>query len=89
MCIHNKPIGLLNVNDFYGGLLSFLDNAVEQNFMSHSTRQILISASTADQLIDQLQAYVPAPDPALALLKWPTKDNSKKRHLDLDLNLSL
>ena len=55
--------------------------------MSHSARAILISASTADQLIDQLQAYVPAPDPALALLKWPTNSSSKKRSLDLNLRL--
>ena len=28
--IHQKPIGLLNVNNFFDGLLSFLDHAVEQ-----------------------------------------------------------
>ena len=89
LCIHQKPIGLLNVNGFYDGLLSFLDNAVEQNFMSHSAREILISASTADKLIDQLQAYVPAPDPALALLKWPTKSSSSSKKRSLDLNLRL
>jgi len=30
--IHHKPIGLLNVNGFYDNLLSFLDQAVEQEF---------------------------------------------------------
>jgi uncharacterized protein (TIGR00730 family) len=32
--IHLKPIGLLNVNGFYDNLLSFLDQAVEQEFLT-------------------------------------------------------
>jgi hypothetical protein len=36
--IHHKPIGLLNVNGFYENLLSFLDHAVEQNFLTSSAR---------------------------------------------------
>jgi hypothetical protein len=34
--IHHKPIGLLNVNGFYDNLLSFLDQAVEQEFLISS-----------------------------------------------------
>ena len=52
--IHHKPIGLLNVNGFYDKLLSFLDHAVEQEFLTSSARQIIISTATAEQLIDQL-----------------------------------
>jgi len=52
--IHHKPIGLLNVNGFYDNLLSFLDQAVEQEFLTSSARKIMISAATAEQLIDQL-----------------------------------
>ncbi|XVF70235.1 hypothetical protein PTKIN_Ptkin11bG0144400 [Pterospermum kingtungense] len=29
--IHNKPIGMLNINGFFNGLLSFVGHAVEQN----------------------------------------------------------
>ncbi|XVF02178.1 hypothetical protein REPUB_Repub04eG0153400 [Reevesia pubescens] len=32
--IHQKPIGMLNVNSFYDSLFSFLDHAVEQKFIS-------------------------------------------------------
>ena len=32
--IHHKPIGLLNVNGFFYNLLSFLDQAVEQEFLT-------------------------------------------------------
>ena len=34
--IHHKPIGLLSVNGFYDKLLSFLDQAVEQEFLTSS-----------------------------------------------------
>jgi len=34
--IHHKPIGLLNVNGFDDNLLSFLDHAVEQKFLTSS-----------------------------------------------------
>jgi hypothetical protein len=34
--IHHKPIGLLNVNGFYDNLLSFLDQAVEHEFLTSS-----------------------------------------------------
>jgi hypothetical protein len=36
--IHHKPIGLLNVNGFYDKLLSFLDQAMEQEFLTSSAR---------------------------------------------------
>ncbi|XVE78824.1 hypothetical protein DITRI_Ditri14bG0009000 [Diplodiscus trichospermus] len=35
--IHKKPIDMLNVNGFFGSLLSFLDHAVEQKFMVSMT----------------------------------------------------
>ena len=34
--IHHKLIGLLNVNGFHDNLLSFLDQAVEQEFLTSS-----------------------------------------------------
>ena len=34
--IHHKPIGLLNVNGFYDKLLTFLNHAVEQEFLTSS-----------------------------------------------------
>jgi len=63
--IHHKPIGLLNVNGFYDNLLSFLDQAVEQEFITSSARQIMISIATAEQLIDQLQSFTPVIDPSM------------------------
>jgi len=85
--IHHKPIGLLNVNGFYDNLLSFLDQAVEQEFLTSSARQIIISAATAEQLIDQLQSFIPVIDPSMSRINWSTKESRKKLRLDLSLRL--
>ncbi|XVE98729.1 hypothetical protein REPUB_Repub03eG0133200 [Reevesia pubescens] len=85
--IHQKPIGMLNVNGFYDSLFFFLDHAVEQKFISQATRQILVTVKTPKQLLDQLQAFVPNHDPAMALLNWEEDSSSKKRKLNLTMSL--
>ena len=85
--IHHKPIGLLNVNGFYDKLLSFLDYAVEQEFLTFSARQIIISAATAEQLNDQLQSFIPVIDPSMSRINWSTTESRKKLKLDLSLSL--
>ncbi|XVF17114.1 hypothetical protein REPUB_Repub10bG0090900 [Reevesia pubescens] len=85
--IHQKPIGILNVNGFYDSLFSFLNHAVEQRFISQATRQILVTATTFEKLLDQLQAFVPQRDPVMALLNWEKDSSSKKRKLNLIMSL--
>jgi len=85
--IHHKLIGMLNVNGFYDKLLSFLDQAVEQEFLTSSARQIIIFAATAEQLIDQLQSFIPIIDPSLSRIHWSTEESRKKLRLDLSLRL--
>jgi hypothetical protein len=85
--INHKPIGLLNVNGFYDKLLSFLDQAVEQEFLTSSARQIIIFAATAEQLIDQLQSFISIIDPSMSCINWSTKESYKKLRLDLSLCL--
>ena len=81
------PLGLLNVNGFYDNLLSFLDHDVEQEFLTSSARQIIISASTAEQLIDQLQSFILVLDPSMSRINWSTMESRKKLRLDLSLCL--
>jgi hypothetical protein len=85
--IHHKPIGLLNVNGFYDNLLSFLDQAVEQEFLTSSARQIIIYIATAEQLIDQLQSFIHVLDPSMRRINWSTMKSHKKLRLDLSLRL--
>ncbi|XVE83700.1 hypothetical protein DITRI_Ditri16bG0107700 [Diplodiscus trichospermus] len=85
--IHYKPIGMLNVDGFFNKLLSFLDQAGKENFIPHSTRQIFISASTDEDMIDKLQDFVYKPDPVAAQIDWSKGSSSKKRKMDLSLHL--
>jgi hypothetical protein len=85
--IQQKPKGLLNVNGFYNTLLSFLDHVVEQQFLTFSVRQILISAATTEQLIDELQSFIPIVDSSISRLNWSIMERCKKLRLDLSLSL--
>lgn len=48
-------MGLLNVDGYYNSLLSFIDKAVEEGFISPSARQIIVSAPTVKELVKKLE----------------------------------
>jgi len=54
---HNKPCGLLNVEGYYDGLIGFLDNAFEQQFVNELCRPMLMKASEPIALLDQFAKY--------------------------------
>ena len=86
--IHHKPICLLNVNGIYDNLLYFLDQAAKHKFLTSSARQIIISTATAEQLLNQLQSFIPVIDPSISRINWSTMESRKKlRILDLSLHL--
>ncbi|KAF3790555.1 putative cytokinin riboside 5'-monophosphate phosphoribohydrolase [Nymphaea thermarum] len=51
---HNL-VGLLNVDGYYNSLLSFIDKAVDEGFISQSARHIIVSAPTAKELVRKLE----------------------------------
>ncbi|KAA8518473.1 hypothetical protein F0562_015979 [Nyssa sinensis] len=68
--IHRKPVGLLNVEGYYNSLLSFIDKAVDEGFISPAARRIIISAPTAKELVRELEEYVPEYDEITSKLIW-------------------
>ncbi|CAK9148352.1 unnamed protein product [Ilex paraguariensis] len=68
--IHDKPVGLLNVDGYYNSLLSFIDKAVEEGFVSPSARHIIVSAPTARDLVKKLEDYIPCHERAASKLNW-------------------
>ncbi|KAK1266622.1 Cytokinin riboside 5'-monophosphate phosphoribohydrolase LOG1 [Acorus gramineus] len=68
--IHDKPVGLLNVDGYYNSLLSFIDKAVEEGFISPNARHIIISAPTAKELMKKLEEYVPRHEIVASKLSW-------------------
>ncbi|KAK9195422.1 hypothetical protein WN943_003543 [Citrus x changshan-huyou] len=89
--IHQKPIDLLNVNNFYDGFIVFLNYAIKNYFIPSAAKKLFICAYTANELLDLLQAYRPEPDPWTFVLECPNNDgnSSRSKNYKLDLTLSL
>uniref|UniRef100_A0A0A9D913 Cytokinin riboside 5'-monophosphate phosphoribohydrolase n=1 Tax=Arundo donax TaxID=35708 RepID=A0A0A9D913_ARUDO len=68
--IHNKPVGLLNVDGYYDSLLSFIDKAVDEGFITPAARHIIVSAQTPHELLAKLEEYVPVADGSSVKLSW-------------------
>ncbi|XP_031403872.1 cytokinin riboside 5'-monophosphate phosphoribohydrolase LOG1-like isoform X2 [Punica granatum] len=68
--IHDKPVGLLNVDGYYDSLLSFIDKAVDEGFISPSARRIIVSAPTAHELMCKLEEYAPEHHGVASKLSW-------------------
>ncbi|KAL7137214.1 hypothetical protein ABFS83_10G077900 [Erythranthe nasuta] len=68
--IHRKPVGLLNVEGYYNSLLSFLDKAVDEGFISPTSRRIIVSAPSAKQLVRELEEHIPEYDEITSKLNW-------------------
>lgn len=66
--IHDKPIGLLNVDGFYDSLTGFLKHQVEQGFLRAKHAGLLQIATEPKNMLDMLQrasSRPAAPDPAM------------------------
>lgn len=51
---HDKPVGLLNYEGYYDGLLGFLDSAVKQGFMSDWQMDLIRTGPGAGALLQTL-----------------------------------
>ena len=64
--LHEKPIGLLNVNAFFDPLLDWLDRMVRECFLRPQHRALVLTAAEPEALLDALAAWRPAEAPG----KW-------------------
>ena len=55
--LHAKPLGLFNVRGYYDGLARFLDQAVEERFVTQQHRAMLLVSEHLDELIDGLDRW--------------------------------
>ncbi|KAB2080030.1 hypothetical protein ES319_A05G042300v1 [Gossypium barbadense] len=58
--IHKKTVGLLNVDGYYNNLLALFDNGVEEGFIKPGARHIIVSAPTANELLEKMEQYTPS-----------------------------
>ncbi|KAA0046630.1 cytokinin riboside 5'-monophosphate phosphoribohydrolase LOG5-like [Cucumis melo var. makuwa] len=81
--IHNKPVGLLNVDGYYNSLLTFIDKAVDDGFIKSSQRSIIVSAPNAKELVQKLEEYVPVHDGVIAKAKWEVGQQQQQPQVGL------
>ncbi|XP_068645289.1 cytokinin riboside 5'-monophosphate phosphoribohydrolase LOG7-like [Aristolochia californica] len=72
--IHNKPVGLLNVDGYYNSLLNFVDKMVDDGFILPRQRHIFVSAPNAKELVQKLEESVPVHDESN--LRWEVEQVS-------------
>ena len=58
--IHDKPIGLLNVNGFYDGLIGFVQHLVNERFLKEEQARIIMVESDETALIERFKSYQPS-----------------------------
>ena len=56
---HNKPIALLNTENYYAHLLAFLNNAVDQAFVKDMHRDMLLVSDKPADLLGMMASYQP------------------------------
>ena len=64
---HQKPIGLLNVKNYYAPLLAAIDYAVDEGFVFKEHRDALFCESDPNKLLDAMLEYK---HPHEAVKKW-------------------
>ncbi|KAG8503012.1 hypothetical protein CXB51_001014 [Gossypium anomalum] len=83
--IHDKPVGLINVDGYYNYLLTFLDKAVDDGFIKPSQRHIVVSAPTATELVQKLEEYVPMHDGVVAKASWEAEQLEVNSSLQIEI----
>ena len=58
--LHRKPCGLLDVDDYYAGIATFLSHAVEERFLPEQHRAMLIVERDPRELLRRIRAWEPS-----------------------------
>lgn len=60
---HNKPIAILNTNGYYNHLKSFLQNGIDENFLTDECNRLFFISEDADEICDYIEHYNPDDTP--------------------------
>ncbi|KAG8657750.1 probable cytokinin riboside 5'-monophosphate phosphoribohydrolase LOGL1 isoform X2 [Manihot esculenta] len=74
--IHDKPVGLLNVDGYYDSLLGLFDKGVEEGFIKPCARNIVISAKNAQELLQKMEDFIPLHDQVAPRHSWIIEESN-------------
>ena len=67
--LHNKPIGLLNINGYYDGLIELIQGMADKGFLKKADQKMLLTNDNIDKLLANMSGYVAPPTN-----KWLTEE---------------
>ena len=56
---NNKPIVILNTDNFYNDLLKFFENTIQRNFANRDSEKLFYVASTVEDAVKYIEEYEP------------------------------
>lgn len=57
LALHEKPVGLLNIDKFYDPLILFVDSMICKGFVKPEYKELFIIDSDINSLLDKMEAY--------------------------------
>jgi uncharacterized protein (TIGR00730 family) len=72
--IHQKPLGLLNVNGYYEPLLALVDRGIGDGFIPSAQRGLVLCDGDPDRLIEKLIHY----QPPARVNKWSELEEAER-----------
>ena len=70
--IHNRPVVLFNIEGYWDGLMQWVRNATDSEFIRPGNANIIVEAKSAEEVVHCLRNYQPARD--RLNLNWTTAD---------------
>jgi len=55
--MHDKPVGVLNIDGYWDGLFAFFDRAVADGLLKEQNNELLLRATTPSTMLDALENY--------------------------------
>jgi uncharacterized protein (TIGR00730 family) len=59
LACHDKPIVLLNIDDYYAPLLAMIEHGIELHFIRAEARELYFVADSVESAIEHLKTYAP------------------------------
>jgi len=59
--LHQKPVGLLNINGYFSSILSAIEAMVSEGFLKEINRDMVLVSEDINELLSKMMAYQ-APD---------------------------
>ena len=57
--LHDKPIGILNVNGYYDELLKTIDKLIDEGFLEERFKALIQVETSAEKLLEEFRAFTP------------------------------